>query len=155
MRSLGGRGVMKARLLTLDANVFVAALKADEEHSEACASILRKLPGRFVLVEPSIVYQEVCGTLARLAGLDIARSAERFLDSVLHPGLVYECDTSFCKAAYSLCREYGIYAIDALYLKAALDARAILVSLDERDFIQRVKRRNPPIEVYHAAEFPY
>ena len=57
--------------------------------------------------------------------------------------------------AYSLCYKYNVYSIDALYLKVALDLGAILVSLDERDFIDRVKRRNPPIEVYHVSEFPY
>ncbi|RLE87950.1 MAG: acyltransferase [Thermoprotei archaeon] len=30
-----------------------------------------------------------------------------------------------------------------------------MVSLDKRDFIDRVKRKNPPIEVYHVSEFPY
>jgi len=146
---------MRPRILTLDANVFIAALKADEKYSKECADILRKLPGNFVLAEPSIVYQEVCGTLARRVSIDVARRAEKFLDSVLHPKLVFECDRSFCKAAYSLCYKYNVYSIDALYLKVALDLGAILVSLDERDFIDRVKRRNPPIEVYHVSEFPY
>ena len=144
-----------AKLLTLDANVFVAALKGDEEYSDECAEILHKLPGRFVLVEPSVIYQEVCGTLARRVGPALARRAEKLLNAILHPRLVLACDASFCKAAYILCYNYNIYSVDALYLKAALDAGAILVSLDKRDFIDRVKRRNPPIEVYHVAEFPY
>jgi len=146
---------MRPRILTLDANVFIAALKADERYSKECADILRKLPGNFVLAEPSIVYQEVCGTLARRVGIDVARRAEKFLDSVLHPKLVFECDRSFCKAAYSLCHKYNVYSVDALYLNVALNLGAILISLDKRDFIDRVKRRNPPIEVYHVSEFPY
>lgn len=146
---------MRPRLLTLDANVFVAAIKADEPYSDACASILRKLRGGFLLAEPSIVYQEVCGTLARKVGVSIARKAEEFLDSVLHPELVFECTSSFCKAAYALCHRYGVYAVDALYLKTALETDAILVSLDEEDFVQKVKSKNPPIEVYHVSEFPY
>ena len=146
---------MKLRILTLDANVFIAAIKADEKYSEECANILSKLPGKFVLAEPSIVYQEVCGTLARRVGIDVARKAEKFLDSILHPKLVFECDKSFCKAAYSLCHEYNVYSVDALYLKVALDLRAILVSLDKQDFLDRIRHRNPPIEVYHVSEFPY
>jgi len=146
---------MRPRILTLDANVFIAALKADEKYSKECADILRKLPGKFVLAEPSIVYQEVCGTLARRAGMDVAHRAEKFLDSILHPKLVFECNRSFCRAAYPLCYKYDIYSVDALYLKVALDLGAILVSLDGQDFIDRVKRRNPPIEVYHVSEFPY
>ncbi|RLG79954.1 MAG: hypothetical protein DRO09_03745 [Thermoprotei archaeon] len=146
---------MKPRILTLDANVFIAALKADEKYSEECADILRKLPGKFVLAEPSIVYQEVCGTLARRVSVDVARRAEKFLDLVLHPKLVFECGRNLCKAAYSLCREYDVYSTDALYLKVALDLGATLVSLDGREFIDRVKRKNPPIEAYHVSEFPY
>ena len=146
---------MRPKILTLDANVFIAALRVDEKYSDICAYILRKLPGRFVLAEPSIVYQEVCGTLARKVGIDVARKAEELLDLMLHPELVFECNSSFCKSAYTLCQEYNIYSIDALYLKAALDTGAILVSLDEKDFISRVKRKNPPIEVYHVSEFPY
>ena len=146
---------MRLRILTLDANVFTAALKADERYSEECATILRKVPGNFVLAEPSIVYQEVCGTLARRVSIDVARKTEKLLDLILHPKLTFKCDRNFCKTAYSLCHEYNIYSIDALYLKVALDLKSILVSLDKRDFMDRVKRKNPPIEVYHVSEFPY
>jgi len=93
--------------------------------------------------------------LARKVGIDVARKAERFLDSILHPKLIFNCDLNFCKAAYALCHEYNVHSVDALYLKVALDVGAILVSLDERDFIGRIKRRNPPIETYHVSEFPY
>jgi hypothetical protein len=47
-----------SKLLTLDANIFIAALKADELHSEKCAQVLTKIPNRFQLAEPSIIYQE-------------------------------------------------------------------------------------------------
>jgi len=143
------------RLLTLDANIFIAALKADEEYSEECINILRKIPGNFILAEPSIIFQEVCGTLARRINTDVAKRAENLLDSLLHPRLIIECDINLCKAAYPLCQEYDVYSIDALYLKTAIDMNAILVSLDERDFISKVKRKKPPIEVYHPSEFPY
>lgn len=57
-RSLRGLGSMKRikRLLTLDANVFVAALKRDELYSDKCAEILGKIPRKFVefwLEEPA------------------------------------------------------------------------------------------------------
>jgi len=66
-----------------------------------------------------------------------------------------ECDINLCKAAYTLCQEYGVYSIDALYLKMAIDMNTILVSLDDKDFIDKVKRKKPPIEAYHPSEFPY
>jgi len=100
------------------------------------------------------MYQEVYGALARRVGIDVAHRAEELLGLILHLKL-FECNSSFYKSAYTLCQEYNIYSIYALYLKVALDTRAILVSLDEKDFISRVKRKNPPIEVYHVSEFPY
>ena len=83
-RSLGGQDLIIPKILTHDANAFLAALKADEEHSEECARILRLLPGKFILAEPSVVYQEVCGVLARKVGLEVARRAEKFLDQTLN-----------------------------------------------------------------------
>jgi len=147
--------VQTRRLLTLDSNVLIAALKEDEPHSERCLQILSLVPDNFILSEPSIIYQEVCGTLARKAGLDIADQARKQLDLIIHPRLLVNCDRAFCVSAYPLCAEYDIYAIDAIYLKVALDNRAVLVSLDKEDFIDKLKRKKPPIEAYHVTEFPY
>lgn len=143
------------RLLTLDANVFVATLRRDEKYSDECRGVLEKIPDEFVLIEPSIVYQEVCGTLARRVGIEEAHDAKDELDRMVSPGLLVNCDKPFCLGAYPLCGEYEIYALDALYLKVALDGHAILVSLDEEDFIDPVKSKRPPVEVYHVSEFPY
>ncbi len=143
------------RLITLDANIFVAALKQDEPHSQNCVSILNKIPELFIPCEPAIIYQEVCGTLARTTGLDIAKAAEEKLGKIIHPMLLINIDKEFCASTYPLCHEYKIYSIDALYLAVALKRGAILVSLDKEDFIDKVKAKNPPIEVYHPSDFPY
>jgi len=134
---------------------MVAALKEDESHSDQCAEIIGKVPGQFILSEPSIVYQEVCGTLARRVGVEVADDAKRQLDLIIDPSLLPNCNRAFCVAAYPLCSEYGIYAIDAMYLKTALDSRAVLVSLDKEDFIDKVNSKGPNIEAYHASQFPY
>ncbi|MDH7606656.1 MAG: PIN domain-containing protein [Candidatus Bathyarchaeota archaeon] len=144
-----------SRLLTLDSNVLIAALKEDEPYSEKCVRILNNVPDNFVLAEPSIIYQEVCGTLARKVGIEIAEHASKQLDLIIHPRLLTQCTKAFCTSAYPLCAEYDIYAIDAIYLKVAIDRNAILVSLDKEDFIDKIKTRNPPIEAYHVTEFPY
>ena len=144
-----------SRLLTLDSNIFIAALKEDESYSDKCSEILEKVPDNFILSEPSIVYQEVCGTLARRTGLDIADEAKKHLDLILHPKLLANCNRAFCVSAYPLCAEYNIYAIDAIYLKTALENNAVLVSLDKEDFIEKVKHKRPDIEAYHISEFPY
>ena len=144
------------RTLTLDSNVFIAALKADEPHNEKCIEIIEKIMmTQFLLSEPSIIYQEVCGTLARRVGVDVADSAKQQLDLIIHPRLLVTCDRNFCASAYPLCSEYDVYAIDALYLKTTIDNDAILISLDKEDFVDKIRSKKPPIEVYHVSEFPY
>jgi len=143
------------RILTLDANVFVAAMKADEPQREKCTEIIEKVADLFVLAEPSVIYQEVCGTLARRVGVDKANAAREQLDLIIHPRLLYTCDKTFCVFAYHLCFEYDVYALDALYLKTALDNDAVLVSLDKEDFVDKVRSKKAPIETYHVSEFPY
>jgi predicted nucleic acid-binding protein len=144
-----------SRILSLDSNVLIAALKKDESYSEKCSEILGEVPDSFILSEPSIIYQEVCGTLARRVGVDVADDAKKQLDLLIHPRLLAICNKSFCAAAYPLCFEYNIYAIDAMYLKVALDNHAVLVSLDKEDFIDKVNSKRPKIEAYHVPEFPY
>ena len=144
-----------SRILSLDSNVLIAALKKDESYSEKCSEILGKVPDAFILSEPSVVYQEVCGTLARRAGADIADDAKKQLDLIIHPRLLANCNRAFCVVAYPLCSDYNIYAIDAMYLKVALDNHAVLVSLDKEDFIDKVNSKRPNIEAYHVSEFPY
>jgi predicted nucleic acid-binding protein len=143
------------RTLTLDSNVLVAALKVDEPYSKPCSKILAKVPNPFILSEPSIIYQEVCGTLARRVGAEVADDARKQLDLFIHPSLLGGCDRAFCLSAYPLCSEYGIYAIDAMYLKVALENRAVLVSLDKEQFIDKVNSKKPAIEAYHVSQFPY
>ena len=142
-------------LLTLDSNIFIAALKGDEPHSKKCCQILNKVPDDFILSEPSIIYQEVCGTLGRRVGVDVADEAKKQLDLIIHPELLASCDKTFCVSTYPLCAQYMVYAIDAIYLKVALNSRAVLVSLDKEDFIDKVKSKPLEIEAYHISEFPY
>jgi predicted nucleic acid-binding protein len=144
-----------SKLLTLDANVLIAALKEDEPHSKKCAEILRKVPNQFQLAEPSIIYQEVCGTLARKASLDIANEAKKQMHLMINPKLLTNCDKTLCTSAFCLCLEYNIYTIDALYLQVALKNKAIIVSLDKEDFIDRLRKKKLPIEVYCVSDFPY
>ena len=144
-----------SRVLTLDSNVFIAALKKDAPHSEECSEILAKVPDKFILSEPSIVYQEVCGTLARKVGADVAHRARKQLDLIIHPKLLTNCNRTFCISAYPLCFKYNIYSIGAMYLKVALENNATLVSLDKKDFIDKLASKKLNIETYHVSEFPH
>jgi len=144
-----------SHVLTLDSNVLIAALKKDETYSGKCSEILVKVPDKFILSEPTIVYQEVCGTIARRIEAEVAHEARKQLDLMIHPKLLTNCDRAFCISAYPLCFKYNIYAVDAMYLKVALDNKAILVSLDKEDFIDKLHSKKLGIETYHVSEFPY
>ena len=139
--------------LTLDANIFVAALKQDEKYSDDCAKLLELAASDYRLVEPSVVFVEVLGTLARRLGSDVTGIARDNLCKFIDPVNVFDCDRGFCLGSYSLCEQYGVYAVDALYLESALRRNAVLVSLDREDFIDKVNAKSPPIRALHVSEF--
>ncbi len=142
-------------ILTLDSNIFVGAAKADEPYRNRCLELLKLVPDVFVLSEPSIVYQEVCGTIARRVGSSVAKEFGEKLDKFVPAELLFACDRTFCLSSYSLCSEYGIYAVDALYLGAAIGSGAFLVSLDDDDFVNKLKKNRHNVEAYHVKDFPY
>lgn len=146
---------MKARssLLTVDSNIIIAALRTTEPASPKCAKILAEASEHFMLVEPSIIYQEVCGTLARKIDLETANTAKEQLDLLIEQKRLINCDKKTCVSAFRLCAEYEIYAIDALYLHVALSNYAVLVSLD-KEFIDKLNDRLP-IEAYTVDNYPY
>lgn len=145
----------KRKILTLDSNVFIGAAKADEKYRRECLDIIAMIPERFLLSEPSIVYQEVCGTIARRVGSSEAANFAAILDKLVPQELLFVCDKSFCLSYFGLCSEYGIYAVDALYLGTALSSGAVLVSLDDEDFISRMEKNRHRVEAYHVRDFPY
>ena len=87
--------------------------------------------------------------------MEIANEARKQIDLMINPKLLTNCDKNLCTSAFCLCLEYNIYSIDALYLQVALKNNAILVSLDKEDFIDKIKKKNSPIEVYNVPDFPY
>lgn len=146
--------VVNNSFLTVDSNVIIAALRGQEYSSKKCENILRLVPDQFILAEPSIVYQEVCGTLARKASSETASAAREHLDTIIYPQWLTSCDKKTCVASAALCAEHKIYSIDALYFHVALMRGAILVSLD-KEFINGLNSDKLPIEAYTVDNFPY
>lgn len=140
--------------LTIDSNVIIAALRIIEPDSEKSGKILAKATQEFTLAEPSIIYQEVCGNIARKMSMKLAENAKDQLDLLIQPRGLMNCDRKTCVSAFSLCKEHKIYSIDALYLYVALSFGAVLVSLD-KEFIDGLNRDNLSIEAYTADSFPY
>ena len=143
----------RSSFLTVDSNIIIAALRTTEPASVKCAEILDGATERFLMVEPSIVYQEVCGTLSRKIGVETANIAKEQLDLLIEQKRLINCDRKTCVSAFKLCAEYKIYAIDALYLHVALSNNAVLVSLD-REFIEKLNNELP-IEAYTIDNYPY
>jgi predicted nucleic acid-binding protein len=142
------------QLLTLDSNIFVGAMKGDEPLRRNCLELISTVPESFFLSEPSIIYREVCGTIARRVGIAQAREFSQQLDRLISLELVFDCDRSFCLSSCFLCSEYGIYATDALYLSVAINTNVILVSMDGEDFIDKLTKNHHNIEAYHVSAFP-
>lgn len=141
-------------ILTLDANIVLAALRMPEPGSEKCVKILERASNEFVLAEPSIIYQEVCGTLSRKSNLERASNARDMLDLYIQPQRLVSCDRETCISASSLCSQHKIYSVDALYLYVAIVYGAVLVSLD-KEFINGLNRNKLPIDAYTVETFPY
>jgi len=105
------------------------------------------------LVEPAIVLTEVGNAVGRNIGL---RAAEEEVDMLLRMvSVLIPCDREFCVKAGLTGPEYDVYSADSLYLQAAINFGSVLVSLDEEEFINKVKAKKPPIEVHHIKDFPY
>jgi hypothetical protein len=60
---------------------------------------------------------------------------------MINQKLLNSCDKKLCTAAFCLCYEHNINSIDALYLQAALKNKAVIVSLEKKDFIDRLKNK--------------
>ncbi len=139
--------------LTLDANVFVASVVSGEPFSEECREVIRRAVSEYVLCEPSVVYVEALGALSRRVSPGLVEKARVELGALLDSYPTVVCDRAFCLRAFPHCRRFGVYSVDSLYLEAAIESGATLVSLDGRDFVDRVKRNDPPIKALHVSEF--
>ena len=126
---LATSNVWKGKLSTVD------EIKAMRKHSRGywCQSwllwirIFSSIGSDFFLVEPSIILAEIGNAVGRNVNIK--------------SGIIGA--------------QYGIYSTDSLYFQTALDSFSILVSLDDEDFIKKLKDKNLPIEIYHPKDFLY
>lgn len=119
--------------ICIDANVFIASTKGNEQYSSNCRHVIEAVyDGEFYLIEPAICLTEVIRNISKFVGMEEGKMAENNLRGMVSI--------------------YGTYAMDSLYLETALKHHAVLVSLDEKDFLLRIKDR-VGIEIYHPREF--
>ncbi len=138
--------------LCIDANVFIASTKGNEAYSSDCRRVIEALAKNdFYLIEPTICLTEVIRNTAKYLGAEAGKTLESNLRQMV--SLWEACDESFCTSAGYTGALYGTYAADSLYLETALKHNAILVSLDEEDFLSRIKGR-VGIKAFHPKDFP-
>ena len=112
--------------ICIDANVFIASTKGNETYSSDCRRVIEAVGnGEFYLIEPTICLVSIWEI----------------------------CDDHFCTSAGYTGALYGIYSLDSIYLETALRHNAVFVTLDDLDFLSRIKER-VGIEVYHPKDFP-
>ncbi len=138
--------------ICIDANVFIASTKGNEPYSSDCKRVIQVVAdGEFYLIEPTICLTEVIRNITKYLGMEAGKTQENNLRRMVS---IWEmCDDYFCTSAGYTGALYGTYATDSLYLETALKHHAVLVSLDENDFLLRIKGR-VGIETYHPKDFP-
>jgi predicted nucleic acid-binding protein len=127
------------RPICIDANVFIASTKGNEHYSSGCKRVIQAVAdGEFYLIEPAICLTEVIRNITRYLGIEGGKN-KRIISG-----------RWFLYGNYVAL--YGTYAMDSIYLETALKHHAVLVSLDEEDFLLRIKER-VGIEIYHPRDF--
>ena len=138
--------------ICIDANVFIASTKGNETYSSDCRRVIEAVGnGEFYLIEPTICLTEVIRNITKYLGMKAGKTQENNLRRMVY---IWEiCDDQFCTSAGYTGALYGTYSLDSIYLETALKHNAVFVTLDDLDFLSRIKER-VGIEVYHPKDFP-
>lgn len=138
--------------ICIDANVFIASTKGNEAYSSDCRRVIEAVADdEFYLIEPTICLTEVIRNITKYLGMEAGKSQENNLRRMVS---IWEiCDDHFCTSAGYTGALYGTYSLDSIYLETALRHNAVFVTLDDLDFLSRIKER-VGIEVYHPKDFP-
>ncbi len=144
-------GVIENIRVTLDSNVLISAVKKNEEYSRDCSEILSQVGTSFILYQPTLCITELYNGIGKTKGEPVAKKALKdFFKMVYH--LEDYGSRAKCEKVGKTALKYRIYSADAFYLQTSLDFKTTLVSLDEEDFIDRIKAKDASYTVYHARE---
>ena len=136
--------------VTLDSNIFISAIKGNEEYSRSSRKIVEMIGRNFLLIEPSIVFAEVGNAVARNMNVAVAEEVMESLKQTITS--IQVCDERFCREAGIYGALLGIYSADSLYWHTARENGALLVSLDREYFIRRVKK-DSTVKAFYVDEF--
>ncbi len=143
-------GAINTRV-TLDSNVLISAVKGREKYSEDCREIIANVGTSFVLYQPTVCITELYNGIGRTKGEPAAKKALKdFYKMVYHLEDYGSCPQ--CERVGKTALKYRVYSADAFYLQTSLDFKAMLISLDEEDFIDTIKAKNADYNVFHARD---
>ena len=122
----------KARFLTLDSSVIVAALRKQEEKHAQCKGLLEGVKeGRWIAIEPCTVLVEVVAAIRRRTGSEeLAEGVRRSLQRI---GTIFFLSLNPARAeeAAKLAAKTGLRGMDAVVVQIAKEFGAVLATLDE------------------------
>ena len=137
--------------VTLDSNVLISAVKENEEFSKDCREILNQVGTSFILYQPTLCITELYNAIGKIKGEPPAKKAlKEFYKMVYH--LEDYGSSALCERVGKTALKYRVYSADAFYLQTSLDFKTMLISLDEKDFIERIRTRGDNYKVYHAKD---
>ncbi len=91
----------------------------------------------FVLYQPTLSITELYNAIGKTKGELAAKKALKdFYKMVLGKSAL----------------KYRVYSADAFYLQTSLDFKTLLISLDEEDFIDRIKAKDAAFNIFHARD---
>jgi len=142
---------IKLNRVTLDSNVFISAVKENERYSKECREILNNVGTSLILYQPTVSITELYNGIGRTKGQAAAKQALKdFYKMVYH--LEDYGSKAQCERVGKTALKYRIYSTDAFYLQTSLDFKTKLISLDEEEFIERIKQNDSRYRVYHVRD---
>ena len=120
--------------VVLDSSVFVSAfVKGDKFRSAALRVFEKVFLGKYEAFASVIVPVEVCGVIARRAGVNEAASVKRQLDKWESMGFIVcvELSKRRSREAADLALKLRLRGMDAIVVQVARERKAALVTFDE------------------------
>ena len=118
-------------MAVIDASVWVALFKEDEQYHEQAEYIFQSLDlSREEITLPAIAITEVAAAMKRAANRDTARKSIRYMKS-MHPEIMADFG-ELEPIATEIAVNYGVKGMDAYYLAAAEITKSKLYTFDEQ-----------------------
>jgi predicted nucleic acid-binding protein len=122
---------VKRRCFTVDASVFVSALRSTDPAHEQSVAFLDHAGSGSLIVVPNLVRPEVAGAVSRATGdVELAHRALLMVSRAPHIKTI-AVDDDLADAAAELATEARLRGADSVYVATARRFDALLVTLDE------------------------